>query len=332
MTSSFLYERLTEGRPKCTGTLAEPKGTPESRFALQGTVNWMHGLTVLVQDGGINWSSMLGFYKSVPKHAALEERAVNTAFEQLLMALHHLSALKAMADADKDRDLARIAVMTWYYGIYCAASAMIAAKDGSQQQDHAGTARVWDRQIAAAGLAASPFHYRLTTLVKKDAELEIAKLRSGNSFTLSSKPMSTADARGACMSYLSGTRGYREWQITESLKVGELAKRGLTDFRSAAGRKLRDERLEGKSLGFLDQAFRYRGKANYRDAMFLTYEAQVGTVIKGFVAGMETVLRAFVIMAGAFCSRRVAKKEWEAFGADLNANLVLSLMPKDVWG
>ncbi len=28
---------------------------------------------------------------------------------------------------------------------------MIAAKDGSQQQDHSGTATQWDRQIAAMG-------------------------------------------------------------------------------------------------------------------------------------------------------------------------------------
>ncbi len=82
-----------------------------------------------------------------------------------------------MVRADSDCNLARVAVMAWYYGIYCAASAMIAAKDGSQQQDHTGTATQWDRQIAAADLVPKPFNYRLTTLVKKDAESEIESLR-----------------------------------------------------------------------------------------------------------------------------------------------------------
>ena len=50
----------------------------------------------------------------------------------------------------------------------------------------------------------------------------------------------------------------------------------------------------------MHQAFRYRGKANYRDALFLTYEAQVGTVLDGFIADLETVLTAFLTAAGHF--------------------------------
>jgi len=69
-------------------------------------------------------------------------------------------------------------------------------------------------------------------------------------------------------------------------------------------KQLRDDKLRGRSAGFLHQAFRYRGKANYRDALFLTYEARVGKVIEGFIHDLEIVLRAFVIMAGAFCAIR----------------------------
>lgn len=236
-----------------------------------------------------------------------------------------------MVRADSDRDLARVAVMAWYYGIYCAASAMIAAKDGSQQQDHAGTATQWDRQIAEAGLVPQPFHYRLTTLVEKDAEIQITSLRGSNSFLLSSRPTTPDDAHGACVTYLSGTRKYRQWQVEEELRVKELPKLGLTNFRSAKGRELRDSRLQRKSVGFLQQAFRYRGKANYRDALFLTYEAQVGTVLCGFIPDMEAVLRAFVSIAGAFCARRVSPSDWQAFLDDLNAHLGLIVMPKDVW-
>jgi hypothetical protein len=79
------------------------------------------------------------------------------------------------------------------------------------------------------------------------------------------------------------------------------------------------------------QAFRYRGKANYRDALYLTYEAQVGTVLDGFIANMETVLHAFLTMAGAFCSRRVITTDWQAFIHDLEGHLQLAVMPKDVW-
>lgn len=332
MVTGFLYERITKGRPSSAGTLAEPDGAPEPRFALQGTVNWMHALALVAQDEGIDKSTAQTFYSQVQRFQSISAPALNTVFEQLLMSLHHLSALRAMVVAGSDQDLARVGVMTWYYGIYCAASAMIASKDGSQQQDHSGTATQWDRQIASAGLAMLPFSYRLTTLVKKDAASEIAAFRNGNTFALSARPTNADDARAACVAYLSGTREYREWQVCEELKFRELPKLGLNDFRTTEARLLRDGRLQGKSLGFLHQAFRYRGKANYRDALFLTYEAQVGTVIDGFIGDMETVLKAFVTMAGAFCARRVDPINWQAFLADLEAHLDLAVMPNAVWG
>src|SRR5258708_4136329 len=56
MAASFLYDRITERRPQTTGTLAEPNGAPEPRFALQGTVYWMRALAILVADAKIGWT------------------------------------------------------------------------------------------------------------------------------------------------------------------------------------------------------------------------------------------------------------------------------------
>ena len=326
---TFLYQRITSGQPSVSGTLEEPDGAPEPRFALQGTVHWMHALAWLVQSGPFDKQRIQASYSSVQPSPSLTDRAVNTAFEQLLMSLHHVSALRAMRG--REIDLARVAIMGWYYGTYCAASAMIAAQDGTQQQDHAGTAKVWDRQIVANGFAVAPFSYRLTTLENPAAKGELAMLRGNNPFNLAARPSNPTEAYGACISYLSGTRDYREWQICESLAQKELPQLGLSNFRTAAARKLRDERLRGKPLGFLHQALRYRGKANYRDALFLTYGSQVGATLNGFIADMETVLNAFIVMAGAFCAPRIGQSLWQSFLADLSAQLHLSVMPQDVW-
>ena len=330
MATSFLYRRMVVSVPGNTGTLSEPRGTPEPRFALQSTVNWMRALAIVAQHEGIDWSSMQHLYVDVHR-ANLPEPAVNTVFEQLLMSLHHLAALQAMANAGSACDLARIAVVTWYYGIYCAASAMIAARDGSLQDDHAGTANQWDRQIAAHGLMPRPFKFRLTTLIKRAADAEITVMRNGSNFDVNNCPTNVDDAIGACASYLSGTRAHREGQINEDMKGGELKKLGLSDFRTKPARQLRDDRLAGKTLGFVHQAFRYRGKANYRDALFLTYEAQVGTVLDGFMGDLDAVLKAFLTAAGAFCSRRVSKADWLAYINDLEGHLKFAVMPKDIW-
>jgi hypothetical protein len=325
---SFLYGRITSGQPSMSGTLDEPDGAPEPRFALQGTVNWMRALALLVQSSPFDKQGIQPTYASVQPATSLSDQAINTAFEQLLMSLHHVSALRAMRG--KEIDLARVAIMAWYYGTYCAASAMIAAKDGTQQQDHAGTANVWYRQIVLNGLAVAPFSYRLTTLEKRVAEQELTTLRGSNGFDLGTRPSNPTEAYGACISYLSGTREYREWEVCESLQR-ELQQRGLSNFRTAEARRLRDDRLRGKALGFLHQAFRYRGKANYRDALFLTYGGQVGTTLNGFIEDMEIVLNAFIVMAGAFCARRIRHSLWQPFHADLSSKLQLSVMPQDVW-
>jgi hypothetical protein len=333
MPPEFLYERITTGRPNSTGTLAEPNGAPEPQFALQGTVNWMRGLAIIVADEQISYASMRRFYagKNIQRNTGLSEPAANTVFEQLLMSLHHLSALRAMATANSDVNLARVAVMTWYYGVYCAASAMIAAQDGSQQQDHGGTANQWDRQFAARGLVPGPFSYRLTTLVEKQAAIELAAFNVDKSYQLSTRPATRSDADAACVGYLSGTRSYRQWQIEEELRTRELSRLGVADFRSAQARALRDSRLTGKSLGFLHEAFRYRGKANYRDALFLTTQANLATLIAGYIPDLETVLRAFVSVAGADCACRLNPSEWQEFIDDLNSHLGLDVMPSDVW-
>ncbi|MBI3145097.1 MAG: hypothetical protein HYZ18_07520 [Pseudogulbenkiania sp.] len=335
-SESFLYRRMTKRQPGATGTLAEPEGTAEPRFALQSTVNWMHALGIQVRHHGITGPSMRAFYlsKNLQRFSGMTEPAANTVFEQLLMALHHLSALKAMSQAGRDQDLARVAIMSWYYGIYCAASAMIAAKDGSQQQDHTGTATQWDRQIAAMGLAVTPFDLRLTTLVEVDAKQEIQVLAGQHATSvnhLTVRASNASEAYAACLTYLSGTRQYHEWMVCENLLARELAKESLTNFRTSKARQLRDDRLRGKSLGFMHQAFRYRGKANYRDALFLTYEAQAVTVLNGFLDDLSTVLQAFVNMAGAFSAIRIGASDWQAFINDLDDHLNLLVKPSDVW-
>jgi hypothetical protein len=76
MPSEFLYERITKRRPNCKGTLAEPDGTPEPRFALQGTVNWMRGLAIIVADEKISYASMRRFYtgKNIPRNTSRQQQ------------------------------------------------------------------------------------------------------------------------------------------------------------------------------------------------------------------------------------------------------------------
>lgn len=321
----FLLDRFTT-----QGTLTDPEGIPDPAFSLPGTLNWMRALAILVADENIGPATMLARFAAVNK-GGLSDQAINTAFEQLLMSLHHLASLKAIASLPNRIDPARSAIVTWYYGIFHAASAMIAAQDGSQQDNHGETANAWDRQFAMRTLIPRPFHYRVTTLVAKAVEQEISVLRGQNSFVLDSEPMNVDQALGACMSYLKGSAAWRAGYIEEDLRRRELKALGLTNFRTKQAQTLRDERLAGKAFGFVHQAFRYRGKANYREALFISYGGHVEPMLANFHQDLFLVLEAFLCMAGALSARRIGKELWNLFHDDVTANAHLLVKPDQLW-
>lgn len=324
----FLQDRFLQ-----QGTLSDPKGVPDPTYALPGTLNWMRALAILVDASTITPDSVKAACAAanVTKGANLTDQAKNTIFEQLLMSLHHLSALQAMASLPAKIDTSRSGIVTWYYGIFHAASAMIAAQDGSYQDNHAETANSWDRQFKDKPFIPRPFGYRVTTLVKKDMEAEIEALRAGNVHNLNSAPTNQHQAFGACMSYLKGTSDWRREYIEDDLRNRELKKMGLDNFRSKPAKELRDARLHGKTLGFVHQAFRYRGKANYREALFISYGQHIEALLHNYPGDLVTVLKGFLCLAGTFSSIRIGKPLWNEFLDDLEGNTSLVAKPKSIW-
>lgn len=326
MSSFSLYLRITK-----QGTLSEPNGVPNPQFALPSTVNWMRALAILVADTGINFDSASSFYSKVDKRVFTQQEE-NTVFEQLLFALHQLSALEALRSVPCKSDVARVGIVSCYYGLYSAASAMVAAQDGSFQDDHTGTANAWDRQFAATNKVMLPFSLRVSTLVKASYKTEIETLKAGKSFDLTSKPSNSTEAFGACCAYLSGSASWWKWKAEENIRASrDFKDLAVDDFRKKAARELRDSRLSGKSVSFLHQAIRYRGKANYRDAVFLGYGHNAETLLKDYLDDLTTVLRGFVSMSGAFTSKRLGLKLWNEFLDDIETHRPFQISPKSVW-
>lgn len=313
----MLYDRVIN-----TGTINEPGGKPTPEYALQSTVSWMRSLEFLTRS--INFTTATANYHGLGRRnmGVLVE---NTVLEQLFLSYHHLSALHAMRHAPVQADVARLGILGWYYGISNAASAMTAAQNGSFQEDHAGTARMWDGAIAAQGLAMGPFGWRVTTLVEKDYSSEVEVYRNGNEGSLQWVIASEAEAIGAAASYLKGSAKWHAWKQEVAIRDSrEFKALQVDNFRTKAARELRDSRLAGRPIGFVHQASRYRGKANYREALFLAYGKDTDKTLRGFVSDQAAVLRAFLAMAGAFAAKKLGRETWEAFVADVEGNRAFS--------
>lgn len=177
-----------------------------------------------------------------------------------------------------------------------------------------------------------PFSLRVSSLVKSTYESEVAAMRAGATFALTHTPTTEQEARGACCAYLSGSADWWKWKTEELLRATrEFKALNVTDFRSRAARDLRDARLQGKAVSFLHQAIRYRGKANYREAVYLGYGTLTEVTLTGYIDDLASVLRGFVSMAGAFCARRIGQPLWIEFVDDLEINRSFSLSPKSIW-
>lgn len=327
MTDFSLYSRM-----RAHGTLAETAtDVPDARFALPSTINWMRALAILVDDQPLDFGAARRYYANVHRRAA-SDREINSICEQLLFALHQIASLRAIASVANKADVARIGIVAWYYGIYGAASAMIAAADGSFPNTHAATAMQWARHFPANRLAMAPFADRLSNLSDATIEAELAPMRVRGKHSLTVIPTTTAQAWGCCTEYVSGTAGWEQWNIREQVKATrEFKDLGTDSFRTAAAKKLRDARYEKRGIAFLHEASRYRGKANYRDAIYLAYGKSVPALLTGFVDDLERVLSAFSTMAAAYASMRMGRDTWTAFIDDLEAKRSISVSPKGLW-
>jgi hypothetical protein len=322
----MLYKRIVQ-----QGTLSEPKGVPDPQYALPGTINWMKALAILTRQKGIDFRSACTFYAPIQKRT-FSPHEENSIFEQLLFALHQVSAIEALRGVGRKSDVARIGIVAWYYGIYAASTAMVTAQDGSFQDDHSSTAKSWDHQLAAKRLAMPPFDMRISTLVEKEFAVEIAGYRNGNAFDLKSPATTPEDAHGAACAYLSGCAAYYKWKTEEEIRDSkEFKALNVSDFRTKAARDVRDQRLKKRTVSFVHQAFRYRGKANYRESLFLGYGRSTETLLANYIDDLSIVLTGFVAMAGAFTSRRLGTKLWTDFVDDLENERSFTVSPRTVW-
>ena len=302
------------------------KNQPTARFAFQGSVNWIRGLSILVNTEIFLDENLKEHYKNVIRRN-INEVADTRVFENILMSLHNISALqKFQALENNHYDVVRSAIVAWYYAIYYASKAMIAATSESDPQTHADTAKVWQNNIIERGFAVEPFSFSIADITTKNIDEIIDNLRAGNIYDTSISPTNSEKAIGGILSYLKGTAKYTQWQIEERIKKSrEFKNLNTNNFRTKAARKLRDNKLQNGVVNFLIQAFRYRGKANYRDSIYLSYGDNRKKEIEILINDLENIALKFLKMASFYVSKRVEQGTWDEFVEDIEQNSLLTI-------
>jgi len=304
------------------------------KFSFLGTINWMKSLSLIIK----NDKELLDNYNNeIKKHIKSNtyqySSDISIIFENILMSLHYFNSLKIInSQINKNfaTSVVRSQIVNWYYILYYSAKAMIWAHNKTYQENHASVAKAW-HQLVTKNLIMHPFDLHLNTLIKRDYEGYIKEYKVQFEATNSPRPLNntsenTNDAHATIIAYLKGTANFYREKAEKEIKENNK----LQSFRKDGARKIRDKKLEKKQINFLHEAFRYRGKANYRDSLFLAYkkEDKKEDEIFELLKNLEIVSRTFVEMALIFIKNKANTKKnrqyFEEFYKDLKQHLLFN--------
>lgn len=222
---------------------------PTPKFAFQGTVNWMRGLAIVCVNEGFSLDNLNHLYRSVNRRPE-DVKADTLAFECLVMAMHNVSSLELLKKLSNPYGIIRSSIVAWYYAIYYACKAMLAAATGADPQTHSKTGKLWQTEFVNRELVQSPFELSIQDLTPNNIKIRIDAIRAGNNHNLDTKPNNLDMAWGAIYSYLSGTAEYEKDKYEEQVRnssefkkagfsngsdYSETLKQSIEDLREVAG-------------------------------------------------------------------------------------------------
>ena len=304
---SNLNDLLTEG------------GKRKPEFARHATLNWAAALAFEIeQEYGPTPAQQ---YRACVDHFASKgldggASANKSMVEPLLLSLTNAMALCTLSEAVSLQGRAWMmpsASVTWYYATYMAVRSMLASI-GLQDipETHRGTTKSFDaslRRILPHPVNVVSIHRRaedyrlvLEAYPEEKAGCNLADAHEGT----------RGHARGMLLGYISGTTK-REVDI---IKARLRKKNEWEIFRTKVARHASDEALSGTSFNFLNCAFRFRGKANYRDAAFLVLGPEDGKSSSKFVTDLAVSSQFMFTCALALFRTKSGKRAAREFISD----------------
>lgn len=298
---------------------------PDDKYSTPATYNWIKGLAMICDASeDFTHENLTKLYSGKPRLKSDEDSLLLAlTYDNIMMSLNHYSSLKAMLKVENHSDVIISSVISWYYAIYNAAKAMLTAnRNELQDPNHSTVAKRWKCYFVDANQILSPFNLSVSNVseeaIKSLGYQEKAKELRYNLFK---NPSNTQEAEIGVKMYLKGLIQFEQEKIKTELK----GKNNIESFRPKENQELRDNIFsKSKHLGFLNMAFRFRGKANYRDSLFLTYNIDGLPRQREFILNMIKVSESFLKMTSYYLYYKLPKGYWHILLEDLKQNSTLS--------
>jgi hypothetical protein len=291
------------------------------QFAEQSSLNWVaalhfevereHGKTTAEQV-----ASCRALVESFPRVDRKDVRIV-AIYEALFRGITNVLSLQRLAQIDGATAWHRpSATVTWYYSLYASVAALFAAIGQPVSDNHMAASRTF----ANSWQSKSPHPSNMVALQGSGEtyDLQLPTYRAATKHDIRDAFVFAAPAaQGIILSYLSGTC---DWYADRTKTNVLRANKQITNFRTAKAKMLRDAALE-KRIGFMHCAYRYRGKANYRDGVFLTYSPRELAVAATFLTALGAISRFMLLFTLIAVESIRGTRELHTFLEDVEHNL-----------
>lgn len=252
-------------------------GSSESinpHFAHASTVHFMRSLSLLAEAAVADpqrflQTTMVPILARVqPLWAAAkpDEARMGLIFEQIYRASDLGNALDIAAShtpAGRHHSAMLACIAAWYYAIYSLIRAVLISRGIDPPDHHAGVARSMLNQ-AVLRLMPGPFSILARHSKGMDCELDPVGHPRDSKLLNVTGPKTEHDASAVVGAYVAGT-----WRFFAEAIVQEIKREHNAVRLTPALQKVRDQRVH--DVGFLHCAYRYRGKAHYRDGIYTSY-------------------------------------------------------------
>lgn len=303
----WLYEQVLQ---------EDPSRAP--LFAEQSAINWPRALNfeIVRTHGSESRAQLASCRREIRNHQKLSGRPLAQAviFEALFGAITNAMSLHSHAQHARAWDRPSM-VVTWYYAVYWAVRAIFAAVGQNVGDNHSSALKTFATTLRPRLPHPFNMHARHVKNEKYRCILPVAPEARGVNISGLFAP-TAEDAQGMILEYLSGTA---QWYV-ERTKDTLRRKEKTENFRTKKAQDRRNECL-AKDIGFLHCAFRYRTKANYRDAVYLSYGNRELTGSRYFAPDLAATAAFFTLIAFAFCEWHIGKTVMTSFIEDLRINL-----------
>jgi len=300
--------------------ISNQDGNRKKAFSVRAINNWyralrfeierVHGKTIREQI-----KSCRSFYNKSKKPSGIS--STGQLFEHLFFSIVYSMTVDRFAvNLSTTPWIRPTAIVDWYYAIYFSFRSMLPVFGHIIPEDHSKTAKF----VASTFRIHLPYPFDMFARRVKGEDYDIfLEGNKPNYYSLNHilyKDKSVA--QGMLAQYLRGTAAWNADRTKNTILKDK--KLNITNFRSKHAQSVRDSRLT-TDIGFLHCAYRQRTKANYRDAIYLSYDYGEEINLDSFISNLSVSAKFASISAIACIEHYLGKQSVISFAEDLSKNM-----------